>query len=225
MTGQSLRCLWWPKWQWDRFFSGVLSFSPVSIIRPVLHTHISFICLQWYIILATVSVVKWNISFSLSQPLLLNSHLIQPLSALSLRVSIVSHSPHFAGGRHAASRSNTYTSRTSATSIYWYALISLFLLHNDSTKNDFFKYNRIIVLFHAKRVLVLFDLFIVLATGIDRFVFSRRFVLFKISNNYVIYTFLLGYVWRSLDSSEEQLLLNINFFESALTCLFGFHDT
>lgn len=78
----------------------------------------------------------------------------------------------------------------------------------------FFKYNRIIVLFHAKRVPVLFDLFIVLATGIDRFVLSRPFVWFKVSNNYVIYTFLLGYVWRSLDSSEEQLLLNINFLKA-----------
>jgi len=42
--------------------------------------------------------------------------------------------------------------------------------------------------------LFFFYLFIVLATGIDRFVISCRFVLFKVSNNYVIYTFLLGYV-------------------------------
>jgi hypothetical protein len=26
--------LWWPKWYWDRFFSRVLRFSPVSIIPP-----------------------------------------------------------------------------------------------------------------------------------------------------------------------------------------------
>jgi hypothetical protein len=52
----------------------------------------------------------------------------------------------------------------------------------------FFKYNRIIVLFHAKRVLVLFDLFIVLATGIDRFVLLLRFVLFKVSNYLLTYS-------------------------------------
>jgi len=70
----------------------------------------------------------------------------------------------------------------------------------------------------------LFDLLIVLATGVDRFVLSRHLFLFKVSNNYVIYTFLVGYVWRSLDSSEQQLLPNINFFESALNCLFCFHN-
>jgi hypothetical protein len=29
--------LWWIKWQWDRFFSGIFGFSPVNIFpqRPV----------------------------------------------------------------------------------------------------------------------------------------------------------------------------------------------
>jgi hypothetical protein len=39
-------------------FFQVLWFSPVIIIAPVLHTHISFIYLQPYIILVIDSIVK-----------------------------------------------------------------------------------------------------------------------------------------------------------------------
>jgi hypothetical protein len=33
--------LWWIKWHWDRFFFQVLGFSPVNIIPPLLHIHLS----------------------------------------------------------------------------------------------------------------------------------------------------------------------------------------
>jgi len=44
----------------------VLWFSILRIITPVLHNHISLICHQRYIILATHSVVKWNTYLSIS---------------------------------------------------------------------------------------------------------------------------------------------------------------
>jgi hypothetical protein len=50
--------LWWTEWHWGMFF---LRLPPVSIIPPILHTHISFIYHRRCIILAT------NSSFSRSQ--------------------------------------------------------------------------------------------------------------------------------------------------------------
>jgi hypothetical protein len=37
MPGQCMSDLWWTKWHWDRFFSRVLRFSPVSFIPSMLH--------------------------------------------------------------------------------------------------------------------------------------------------------------------------------------------
>jgi hypothetical protein len=43
-------------------FLRVLSFPSVTIIPPISHTHISFICHRHYTVSLTDSVVKWNIS-------------------------------------------------------------------------------------------------------------------------------------------------------------------
>jgi len=51
--------LWWMKWHWDRFLE-YLVFLLVSIILPVLHTHISFICYWCCTLLAIDSAMKCN---------------------------------------------------------------------------------------------------------------------------------------------------------------------
>jgi hypothetical protein len=40
IPGRSMSDLWWTKWQWDRFFSQRFSFPVLSIIPPMLHTHL-----------------------------------------------------------------------------------------------------------------------------------------------------------------------------------------
>jgi len=40
ISGQFVWDLRWTKWHWDAFFSWVLRFSPVTIIPPLLHTHL-----------------------------------------------------------------------------------------------------------------------------------------------------------------------------------------
>jgi len=51
--------LWWMKWHWDRFLE-YLVFPLVSIILPVLHTHISFICYWCCTLLAIDNAMKYN---------------------------------------------------------------------------------------------------------------------------------------------------------------------
>ena len=61
--GQSMRDLWW-KIDNGTGFSSSTSFSPVSIIPPMLHTSISFIFHPHYrlIILAIDGIMKWSTS-------------------------------------------------------------------------------------------------------------------------------------------------------------------
>jgi hypothetical protein len=49
--------LWWTKWHWDGFILRELWLSSVSIIPPVLHTHL-FVYHRRYIVSATNGVVK-----------------------------------------------------------------------------------------------------------------------------------------------------------------------
>jgi hypothetical protein len=40
ISSRSARCLWWTKWQWDRFFSEYCGSPPVSNIPPMFHNHL-----------------------------------------------------------------------------------------------------------------------------------------------------------------------------------------
>jgi hypothetical protein len=53
---KSTRNSWWRVWQWLLVLRG----SPVCILPPMLHTHVSFVYQRYYMKLAVESVFEWN---------------------------------------------------------------------------------------------------------------------------------------------------------------------